>query len=61
MTSLRFYLRSRLLLLGLLVSLPTILLVFSLYELGLDDATEGYLKEDVKYSKHQLNKKGILP
>lgn len=61
MKSLRFYLRSRLLLLGLVVSLPIILLVFSLYELGLDDATEGYLKEDIKYAKHQLNKKGILP
>lgn len=59
--SLRFYLRSRLLLLGLTVALPAMFLVFHLYELGLDDATEGYLKEDINYAKTLLNNKENLP
>ncbi|MFY0641476.1 MAG: HAMP domain-containing histidine kinase [Bermanella sp.] len=61
MMSLRVYLRSRLLILGIAVSLPIIYLVFSLYELGLDDATEGYLKEDITYARFQLDQIGILP
>ena len=59
--SLLVYLRTRLLLLGLMVSLPIVYLVFSLYELGLDDATEGYLKEDSLYAQSVLNTTGVLP
>ncbi|WP_283787140.1 sensor histidine kinase [Bermanella sp. WJH001] len=61
MMSLLFYLRTRLVLLGLAVSLPIIYLVFSLYELGLDDATEGYLKEDILYAQSVLTKTGQMP
>jgi signal transduction histidine kinase len=43
------------------VSIPIIFLVFSLYELGLDDATDVYLKADVAYAKERLTQKKPLP
>jgi signal transduction histidine kinase len=59
--SLRKYLRTRLLLLALIVIIPFSFMIFFLYELGLDDATEQYLQQDLKQAIFVLNKQHVLP
>lgn len=61
MTTLRGYLRSRLLLLGLLLVVPLMYLIVSLYHLGLDDATELYLQQDLNWLVLELDRTGELP
>ena len=61
MTTLQAYLRSRLLILGLLLIAPIMYLVFSLYQLGLDDATELYLHQDLDWVLAELKSTDSLP
>jgi len=61
MTSLSDYLKTRLLILGVVLLVPVLYLLFSLYELGLDDATELYLQQDMDWAIESLSQTGVLP
>lgn len=61
MTSLRTYLRTRLIALGFALCLPVMFLIHNLYQLGLDDATELYLQQDLNWLILELDRTGELP
>ena len=61
MKTLQSYLRNRLIALGLIISIPITILTFTLYDLGLDDSTELYLQQDIKWAKSELISARNLP
>lgn len=61
MRTLKSYLRNRLIALGLVISIPITILTFTLYDLGLDDSTELYLQQDIKWAKYELISSRELP
>lgn len=59
--SLLQYLSQRLLLLGLVVSAGLFYIVYILYQWGVDDSTEYYLEQDMRWAVETLENNQVLP